>query len=444
MPFNLPAILHRISPSNISSLQLFQLIRYGTFLLIGIGFAKLQLPLSQIGSFETFILISGLVSFFWVSGLINTLLSLYPKKNEQEKSELLFSVFISLLLFSLLAGSLLLIFSENLLAFLDKAENGINRLVFFYLILNCPSFLIEYILFLNEKKKELVYYALLSSFITLAAVLLPAFFGYGISYSVWGLIVVAAVKFMLLLFLISRYGSFTFNGGMVLSTLRIATPLLLSIFVSGSAEYIDGMIVKAKFDDVSFAVYRYGAKELPLLLIIANTFSMAMIPSIANNLNEGLAELKRKSTQLMHVFFPLTIALMLCSGYIYKYAFSESFIYSALIFNIYLLLVIPRLVFPQTILTGMQHTKFLLLSSVLEISLNVSLSIWLAGKIGLPGIALGTLIAFCFDKIFLVSVNFCVYKIKPSAYLNGGVFCMYSIATCIAFPLSYLLLKDLG
>ncbi|MES2621827.1 MAG: oligosaccharide flippase family protein [Bacteroidota bacterium] len=444
MPFSLPALLHRISPSNLSSLQLFQLIRYGTFLLIGIAFAKLELPLSQIGNFETFLLISGMVSFFWVSGIINTLLSIYPKKSEQEKKEVLFSTFISLLVFSLVAGGLLFIFSENLLSFLDKTENGINRLVFIYLILNCPSFLIEYILFLKEKKKELVYYAILSSLLTLAAVLLPVLFNYGISYSFAGLTALAGVKFIILLFLISRYGSFTFNAGMTTTTLRIAAPLLLSIFVSGSAEYIDGMLVKAKFDDVSFAVYRYGAKELPLLLIIANTFSMAMIPSIASNLSQGMAELKRKSTQLMHVFFPLTIVLMLCSGYIYKYAFSESFIYSALIFNIYLLLSIPRLVFPQTVLTGMQRTKFLLLSSLLEITLNVSLSIWLAGKIGLSGIALGTLIAFCFDKIFLVSVNYFVYKIKPSAYLNGGVFCIYSIATCIAFPLSYFILKDLG
>ena len=44
--------------SNLSSLQLFQIIRYGTFVLVGICFAQLHLAQSEIGQFETFILVS--------------------------------------------------------------------------------------------------------------------------------------------------------------------------------------------------------------------------------------------------------------------------------------------------------------------------------------------------------------------------------------------------
>jgi O-antigen/teichoic acid export membrane protein len=440
MTGKLSSALRNFSFSTLSSLQLFQLIRYATFVAIGIGFAKLHLALSEIGSFETFIMFSGMLSFFWVSGIINTMLSIYPKKDEIERKELLFNTFVSLVLLSVIAGIFLFIFSDSLLSFLDKKENGaLIRLTVFYLLLSCPSFLTEYILFLNERKRALVSYALFFSAFTLIAALLPVVLQWGIEYSLYGMISVAALRFIIILFVLNKFAVFRFNARFLLSNLKISAPLLASIFVSGSAEYIDGMIVKAKFDDVSFAVFRYGARELPVLLIIANTMSSAMVPSIARNLSEGLTDLKKHSTRLMHFFFPLTIVLMLSSRFLYQYVFSESFIYSAFIFNIYLLLIIPRVLFPQTILTGLQHTKYLLLSSVIEIALNVSLSIWLAGKIGLPGIAIGTLIAYLFDKIFLVSVNRVVYKIHFSQYMRRGLFWIYTLATLLAFGVSYSL-----
>lgn len=428
--------------SNLSSLQLFQLIRYGTFVLIGICFAKLQLSQSVIGQFETFILISGMVSFFWVSGIINSMLSIYPKKNEVEKKAVLFNTFVSLVSISAVAGVILLMFSQSLLSFLDKQSDGnLVQLAVVYLLLNNPSFIIEYILFLNEKQKEIVVYGTVTAFVSIAAAILPALLDYPIEYSIYGLIAVALCRILFSVFLLNKFASFHFNIQLQITNLKLSLPLILSIFVSGSAEYIDGLIVKAKFNDMFFALYRYGAKELPVLLIIANTFSTGMIPVIADNLEKGLKELKEKSTRLMHVFFPLTMVLMLFSPVVYRYVFSESFVYSSIIFNIYLLLIIPRVLFPQTILTGMQHTRYLLVSALLEIVLNVSLSIYLANKIGLPGIAAGTFVAYCFDKLFLIGINYFVYGIKPSAYIKGILFLLYSMATIFAFALSQYLFK---
>lgn len=425
---------------NLTGLQLFQVIRYATFIGIGIGFAKMQLPPSVIGEFETFLLVSGMVSFFWVSGIINTMLTTYPKLGNEEQPSAFFNTFLSLLGFGLLAGVLLLLFSDNLLLFLDKKNEGsFVRLAVLYLVLNSPTFLIEYIFYLHQQKNNLLVYAIVSSLITLTVALLPPLLGYSIQFSLFGLIAVAVLKLMLLLLLINKFGNFKWNMAQQLQNLRVSLPLMLSIFVSGSAEYIDGLIVKAKFDNVAFAVYRYGAKELPILLIIANTFSTAMLPVISANLNNGLQEIKRKSTRLMHFFFPLTIVLMLASHHLYIHVFSESFVYSAFIFNIYLLLIIPRLLFPQTILTGMQHSGFLLASSVIEITLNVSLSWYLAGVIGLPGIAAGTFIAYTTDKLFLMAVNYFRFGISPSRYISLTWLALYSLLTLAAFGTGYVI-----
>lgn len=415
-------------------------MRYGAFVLIGILYAKLNLPTADIGHFETFLLISGMVSFFWVSGLINTMLSVYPKKSDAEKKALLFNTFVSLAILSVLAAGVLLLFSDNLLAFLDKKGEGrLIGLSVVYLLLSNPAFISEYVLFLGDRRSGVVIYGAVVSALTIAAAVLPVALNYPLEYAMYCLIATALLKLLFALYLLGKFAIFTFDLKVQLTALRLSTPVVLSLFVSGSAEYIDGLIVKSRFDDLFFAVYRYGAKELPVLLIIANTFSTAMIPAIAANMNEGLAELKRKSTRLMHVFFPLTMVLLLISPLLYLYVFNENFVYSAIIFNIYLLLAIPRVLFPQTVLTGLQHNRYLLVSSLLEIVINVSLSLFLAEKMGLPGIAVGTFVAYLFDKVFLIAVARFVYGIKPSAYINLVPFFVYSALTFIAFALGYYL-----
>jgi O-antigen/teichoic acid export membrane protein len=428
--------------NNLSSLQIFQLLRYSTFLLISIGFAKLHLAQTHIGQFETFLMVSGMLSFFWVSGIINSMLAIYPKKSSEQQGELLFNTFLSLVIAGLLVGALLLAFSGSLMSFLHR-DGGPMRLIALYIGLNCPSFLVEYILFLNNRRNEIMVYGMLMLVITLPLAVLPVVLGYPIEYAMWGLIFASALKLVYAFILLSRYSVFNFNAGIQLESIKLSMPLILSIFVSGSAEYIDGIIVKSKFDNVFFAVYRYGAKELPVLLIIANTLSSAMIPAVAANLENGLKEIKEKSLKLMHFFFPLTMVLLIISPWLYRFVFSESFVYSALIFNIYLLLIIPRVLFPQTILTGAGKPQFLLISSILEIIINVTLSVYLAGIIGLPGIAVGTFVAYTFDKLFLMAVNYFVYGIPPSQYVKLTPYVVYVILTFVCFVFGFAAWKNL-
>jgi len=434
--------------NKLASLQIFQLLRYAAFVVIGIGFAKLGLLQTDIGRFETFIMVSGMVSFFWVSGIINSMLAIYPNKGVEERRAILLSTFISLCSFSLLAGAFLYLFSQNLLTFLQKQNGGsIISLCIIYLLLGGPSFIAEYVLFLNNRKRAIIIYGACSAALSIIVVLIPVALHYPVMYAMWGLIAVAGLKLIFTLFLLQTFATLKPNGRLLwrnlVENLKLSAPLIASIFVSGSAEYIDGLVVKSKFDDMFFAIYRYGAKELPVLLIIANTFSTAMIPAIAANLVTGLQELKDKSARMMHIFFPLTIILMPLSPFLYKYVFNPSFIYSSLIFNIYLLLVIPRLLFPQTILTGMQKTRFLLLSSVFEIVINVSLSVYLAGIIGLPGIALGTFIAYSFDKIFLIAVNRIFFDIRLSKYVPLKSYFVYIVLTFVSFFCSLQVLKNI-
>ncbi|MBK8659851.1 MAG: polysaccharide biosynthesis C-terminal domain-containing protein [Bacteroidetes bacterium] len=434
-----------MSSSNISSLQIFQVIRYGTLIMIGVGLAKLGIIPSDIGRFETFLLWSGLLTFFWVSGIINALMTNYGKSDTEAQNRLFFSTFLVLSAVGVLMGTILFLFSSFVTELAGiQLESSILRLVSIYILFNTPGFLIEYILWLKNKREGLLYYGLLLSFSMMVATLLPVGLNLPIEYSLYGLLAIAVLKFLIVFMLLWRYSLYSIDFKQISILLFTAIPMVLSILISGSSEYIDGLIVKARFDNMHFAIYRYGAKELPVLLIIANTFSTAMIPALAGNLTGGLGQLRQKSTSLMRWFFPLSMLLMLLSPVLFKHLFNESFIYSSLIFNIYLLLVIPRLVFPQTILTAMGHGKYLVVSSILEITINVSLSIYLSGIMGLPGIAAGTLVAFCVDKAFLILVARYKYGIHLSSYLKIWEYALFSGAALVCFAISVYLLQHLG
>lgn len=428
--------------SALSALQLFQFLRYGTMVMAGIGLVKTGLPAGTISVYETFLLYSGLFSFFWVSGFINSLLSKYGKADEMEKHQLLANSFYAMMFTGVLLG---LAFITLGFTDLDSRFNTLSEyiiLIGIYIALNSPSFIVEHILWLKNRKSDLISYGLVLSFVTLAAVLVPVVMGFSLKYSLVALTILAGVKFLLSFILLIKYKSLLFDFKHINAFILSAMPIALSILISGSSEYIDGLIVKYLFDDVHFTIYRYGAKELPVLLIAANTFSAAMLPGLAGDLNSGLGQLKSQSSRMMHLFFPVSAVLMLISPVIFKVAFSESYIYSALIFNIYLLLAIPRLVFPQTIITATGLTRFLVISSIIEICLNISLSVYLAKSIGLPGIALGTLIAFIADKIFLAIIVKQKTGINPRIYIDFPVFATYSLVLILVFTISLYLMHE--
>ena len=126
---------------------------------------------------------------------------------------------------------------------------------------------------------------------------------------------------------------------------------------------------------------------------------------------------------------------MLFTRVLYPVLFNENFIRSADIFLIYLLLIIPRLVFPQTILIGLKKTRIILIASFIEIVLNIFLSLYLVQIYGLVGIALATVIVFIIEKGFLIAYNYFKLHIKPNEYIPVATHLIYSFLLAILFVL---------
>jgi O-antigen/teichoic acid export membrane protein len=408
--------------------------------LVGIVFAKSYLTTQEIGRYETFLFLAGAVTFFWLNGIIASLLPVH-KNNESfksfensKKSPEFFNAFILIFLFSAIASLLIYNLSSFIETDLLKREIPYKELLSLYVLLGPAVYLIEFMFLLLKKPKMIIIYGSSSFLLQFVFIVTPILLNLDLQYAIIGLLSITLLRWILLIFLLVKYSIFKVSFSYLSEHLKVGIPLILSSLLSGSAQYIDGFIISNKFNEEMFAIFRYGAREFPFVVILANAFSSSMTPEFkSNSFDVVLERIKNGSIKLMHIVFPTTIIFLLISNWIYPIIFNESFALSAKIFNIYLILVVSRMVFPQTILIGLKKTKFIMLSSFIEISLNVTFSLIFVQFWGIIGVAFATIIAYVFDKVFLILINYFVLKISPQKFIAFRIHFIYSIITVVTY-----------
>jgi O-antigen/teichoic acid export membrane protein len=219
--------------------------------------------------------------------------------------------------------------------------------------------------------------------------------------------------------------------GMLVSLWPATWPLVMYAVSTGLARSFDAWLVAHHFDEASFAIFRYGARDFPLVIAFAAGLSTIMIPKLRSP--EALEELAARTKRLMHICYPVVAVIMLCSPLLFTFFFGEAYRESALIFNIYLLLTLTQLLFPQSIITARGDTRWLWYFSLAELIVNITASIILLRYFGLSGIAWGTLIAFLFEKVVLMIFVRRRYGIAPRQIFSRPVWLMYVLVLIISF-----------
>lgn len=415
-------------------------------LLISIVLAKSNLSTESIGRYELFLFVVALFSSFWINGIIQSFLPLFRNnktfKSEKEKSPEFFNAFILISGLSIFIVLIIFAFTQPITNLLEMPESEeYFYLVIAYIIFSSPSFLIEYVYLLLQKPQSIIKYGLITFPVQFVIVSLPAVLGYQIEICLAGLVVSAVMRYVWLLFLLSKHAAFQLSTAFIREHLHFAYPLIITTLLGASANYIDGFLVLNHFDNATFAIFRYGAKEFPLVLLMANALSNAMIPEFSRkeNFSKSLSSLRQKTTRLMHLLFPVTILFLISSYWLYPIVFNSDFLASAAIFNIYLLLITSRLVFPHTLLIGLKKTKIIMFASALELITNISLSILFIQFWGIEGVAAATVIAYAVQKIIWLIYNKRNLGISVNEYLPVKLHLFYSGVTIIVFFATYFI-----
>jgi len=375
-------------------------------------------------------------SFFWVEGLLRSVLIL-NKESEKQNPIFLNSYFIVFMISTLVC--FLLHFFEDFIIQEILSTNKIGYYTHYviYLWISIPTLLIPYFLLIKKQEKQLVRFTIIAFSIQLLAIIIALFWFQSFLYFFKALIIWAAALHIYLLSLILRE-RLSFDRKLINRCLYIGFPIAAYALFGSFSRYFDSWFVNYLHNDIAiFAKFRYGAREFPFAAALIGGLSAGIIPALIQNQKDGLSQLKEKSLRLYHILFPIGIVLILSSYFLFPLVFSEAFSYSSIIFNIYMLLLISQLILPQSILMAREDTKPLMYIAIFELAVNIVCTIFLGLQFGLIGIAFGTLIAFIIEKIILAIYLYRKHDIRPKEYIDFKWWVAYSSTLVVAFIVAF-------
>ena len=421
------------------AMQIFNIGRFGASLLTGILLVNLGLPLAELDKYELFFFLGNLLSFFWVVGLQKALLSYFPKIEIGERANFKGTFFLFICLLSgITAMSLYLLvyvwtqYYGATSVFL--AQNSLLPILAAYTAINIPSYFIHLLFLLEEKPIHIVRFGFWNFLLQLLVIVVPVALGYGLYVGLLALLGLAVIRLLYGGFYFFREFGWHLDKRALWAVGGVSVPLILHALLGNAVEYVDGYLVNRYFQEEGiFAIFRYGAKELPFVSLLIGSLVSTMIPIVSANQTQGLQEIKIKTKQFAHYFFPLSIALLFLSKPLYTFFYGASFDLSAQIFNIYILIVCSRILLPQLPLIVRKERYFLIIASLIETIVNVTLSIILLKQYGLVGIAYATVIANFLNKVMMITFNYINLGIHPKTYIPFKTIAIYSALLWAAF-----------
>jgi len=382
-------------------LQFFHLSRQVSVLFYACLLPFLNFSNDVIGSFELLQILAYSLSFFWISGLIQGLMHFYPSLPTYSQQKILTAAF---LLFCLM--STFFVVFVGLGVYLNFPVLQTFKTIPFvwifllYFLINTPAQLLEYALFLKEKYQWLKISCLVSFPLQILLFTIPLFLFDNINLGLMGLTFWSCIRFLVLL-IHSFSFPIHFDKKLIYTWISYSLPLVFSALVGGLASVINASLVQYYYHGSTaiFAVYRYGARELPFVNGLFEGLGLGIIPSLIKNLDNGLFQLRKNTLHLLHLVFPITIILMFFVHSWFPILFSNQFLDSIPIFKIFLFLVILRIIPTNTVINALGHSRILAVIGLLELVIHLLLSYFGLLWFGLVGIAYATIFAYSFEKL---------------------------------------------
>ncbi len=382
----------------------------------------------QIGRWEWYGFLVYAGSFFWVNGFLQTFLASWRIPGTDRRKESWQVFFWLQALGVLLAVSIAVIGSSGAWAPGEVTIWSEWASVAAWTLLSLPALMLPYLLFLSGRSLALVVYTVLFSGVYLLPMAVSLWLDIGLVGIFTWFALSSIVFYAWLLAELSGAGRAVWDPVALRRTGSQARPLVLYALLGGLAMIIDAWLVRLFFgDDATFAVYRYGSREIPFTATMATSLSAALIPVLGQDLTRGIAETRRRSARLMHMLFPLTILFMIFSGPVFTWAYDDRFSASVPLFELFLLVLIVRVLFPQSILQALRDNEAIFRIGLIELAAHILLSLLFIFFLGLSGLILATLLSYTLEKLLLLKRVGRLTGLAPGEYTPIGWWVFYSV-----------------
>ena len=425
--------------TNVRALQLFQLLRQGSLILVAVLLAKSTLSPAEVGTYEMLMYVGYLLTFFCVAGSLQALLSYYPTLEAPDQAAMVFQALLVFAGMSLAAGALLWFFPEFILQLLvQRSSLAFLSLFVLFLITDIPASLQEHFYLLQDRPLAILVYGLVSATAQLLAVGLPPILGLDFRWSFVALAGVGIVKGIILVQFVLVHGRWSWSPELLRAWWVLAAPLMAYTLLGVANQSVGPWMVGYFFDGsaAEFAIYRYGARELPLLAALTGAVASGVIPFLARELEAVADHLKKEARQLYHFLFPVSIVLLLTSRWWFVWVFAAAYAPSIVLFNTFLLLTPVHLIFARTVLVARQDTRWIPFFALGSMGLNIVFCLLMTPVLGMPGIALSGVVAFGLEKIGLVVYLWRRHGVLWSAYTDLRWWWGYTLLLLVAFAVA--------
>jgi len=185
------------------------------------------------------------------------------------------------------------------------------------------------------------------------------------------------------------------DRSMLRSQFTYTIPIALAAATGVLSRELDKVIASAFFVPSMVAIYLVGAREVPVLFLVAGSISSIIFPEMSRHLAEGnphkAAELWAESIRKQAmVAIPTFIFLMIFAVEFTVTLYGRKYAESAGVFRIYLLVLPLRCVLWSLMLSAAGITRPLFWAASLSLASNLALGLLAIHLFGILGAAIGT------------------------------------------------------
>jgi len=231
--------------------------------------------------------------------------------------------------------------------------------------------------------------------------------------------------------------------------IKYTLPIGLSMNVMELSRYVDKIVVSNQSSPDEYAMYARGAMEIPVISIIANTLDNLLMPSFVQAYKDKkideILDIWHTTIRLMAAFiYPCCLFLICSAPLLIPAIFSEKYIGSVIIFQIYSLGLLSRVSTFDIIMRVIGRTRAIFWITLLSVIVNISLtflfmSFW--GLIGAPIATVFTLLVMRFLYLRAITSYFDIHikDVFPWISLLKSLFisCVSAVPVLVLYQYSF-------
>lgn len=358
--------------------------------------------LEEYGTYSQLQLVTNLFTVIFMIGLPNSINYFLAKANDKQEQTRFLSLYYSLTTVLGFAAGIVLV--AGLPAIIKYFNNDSIRDFWFYLLLYPWTKIIitglENLLVVYQRMTKLIIFKMLYSCITLAVVIVAWLMRSSFELYM-ALFVATEIVFSLWVYGISYKLSsglkFVFDKSEINSVFRFCIPLGLASIVGTISIELDKLLIGYFYSTEELGIYNNASKEMPVTMI-ATSITAVLMPQLVKLLkrgnNEKAIELWNRATILSYVFIAFfASALIVFAPEVITILYSEKYLPGVAVFRVYSLVLLLRTTYFGMILNSIGETRFVFITSIMNLILNVGLNFVCYIVFGFIGPAIATFLS---------------------------------------------------